>query len=45
MTTLRVMVVDDEPLAREGLAELLNAVPDVTVIGVYADGESALRAI
>ena len=33
MTTLRVMVVDDEPLAREGLAELLNAVPDVTVIG------------
>ena len=45
MTTLRVMVVDDEPLAREGLAELLNAVPDVTVIGVYADGESTLRAI
>jgi two-component system LytT family response regulator len=45
MTALRVMVVDDEPLAREGLAELLGAMPDVTVAGVFADGVSALQAM
>ena len=45
MTDLRVMVVDDEPLAREGLAELLSAMPDVTVVGAFADGVSALQAM
>jgi two-component system LytT family response regulator len=39
------MVVDDEPLAREGLVDLLRAMPDVEVAGAHADGESALRAI
>jgi two-component system, LytTR family, response regulator len=39
------MVVDDEPLAREGLVELLRAMPDVEVAGAYADGVSALHAI
>jgi two-component system LytT family response regulator len=45
MTLLRVMVVDDEPLAREGLVELLAAMPDVEVSGAFADGASALKAI
>jgi two-component system, LytTR family, response regulator len=45
MTKLRVMVVDDEPLAREGLVELLQGMPDVEVAGAYADGVSALEAI
>ena len=45
MTALRVMVVDDEPLARDGMAELLATMPDVEVIGVFADGRSALAAI
>lgn len=45
MTPLRVMVVDDEPLARDGLAELLHEMPDIEVTGVHADGLSALRAI
>lgn len=45
MTTLRIMVVDDEPLAREGLVELLRGMPDVEVAGAHADGMSALRAI
>lgn len=39
------MVVDDEPLARDGLAELLHTLPGVEVAGVFGDGESALRAI
>lgn len=45
MTKLRVMVVDDEPLAREGLVDLLRAMPDVEVTGAHADGVSALHAI
>jgi two-component system LytT family response regulator len=45
MTMLRVMVVDDEPLAREGLVELLRGMPDVEIAGAHADGMSALRAI
>ena len=39
------MVVDDEPLAREGLVDLLRAMPDVEVAGAHADGVSALHAI
>ena len=45
MTTLKVMVVDDEPLAREGLVDLLRAMPDVEVAGAHGDGVSALHAI
>jgi len=42
---LRVVVVDDEPLAREGLVEMLQALSDVEVVGVHADGVSALEAM
>jgi two-component system LytT family response regulator len=45
LTPLRVMVVDDEPLAREGLAEQLRAIPGVEVVGVHADGAAALQAM
>jgi two-component system LytT family response regulator len=45
MKPLRVMVVDDEPLAREGLVELLESCPDVKVIGALADGMAALAAM
>jgi two-component system LytT family response regulator len=45
VTELRVMVVDDEPLAREGLADQLRAIPAVEVVGVHADGAAALQAI
>jgi len=40
---LRVMVVDDEPLAVERLQLLLAAQPGVTVVGTANDGEAALR--
>lgn len=45
MTPLRVMVVDDEPLAREGLVELLQTIPDVVVVGAFGDGASAVAAV
>lgn len=42
---LRIMVVDDEPLARSGVAELLRRDPEVEVIGEVGDGCSAVEAI
>ncbi len=45
MTTLNVLIVDDEPLAREGVKELLAEVPDVRVVGECEDGTQAIEAI
>lgn len=42
---IRTLIVDDEPLARERVADLARAQPDVSVIGECADGEEALEAI
>ena len=42
---LRVMIVDDEALAREGLRIRLRREPDVLVVGEFDDAESALRAM
>jgi len=39
---LRVLVVDDEPLARERLAHLVEEVPAAELAGVAASGEQAL---
>ena len=43
--TIRVLVVDDEPLAREGLRLHLDAYDDVRVVGEASDGEEAVRRI
>lgn len=40
---IRVLVADDQPLARAGLAALLAAEPDLEIVGVAADGDEALR--
>ena len=45
MNALRVMVVDDEPLAREGLVELLEPHDGIDVIGAFADGPAVLTAL
>jgi two-component system, LytTR family, response regulator len=42
---LRVVVVDDEPLARSGVADLVREDPDLDVVAECADGRSALEAI
>jgi two-component system, LytTR family, response regulator AlgR len=39
---LRVLVVDDEPLARERLSHLVEELPGVELAGVAASGEEAL---
>ena len=39
---LRVLVVDDHPIVREGVRRILEAAPDMQVIGEANDGASAL---
>ena len=42
---IRALIVDDEPLARERLRELLDDTPSVTVVGDAEDGPEAVDAI
>lgn len=43
--TTTIVVVEDEPLLRAGLRELLGAADDLEVVGVAKDGEEALRVL
>jgi two-component system LytT family response regulator len=45
VSVLRVLVVDDEPLARAGLRAILREEPDVDVVGESATGADAVAAI
>ena len=42
---IRTLIVDDEPPGRQRLRALLEADPDVTVVGECADGIEALAAL
>jgi two-component system, LytTR family, response regulator len=44
-TRLRVLIVDDEPLGRARIADLLAKEPDVDVVGMASNGTEALNAI
>lgn len=39
---LRILLVDDHPLVREGLRALLTSLPDMTIVGEAGDGEEAV---
>lgn len=45
MTELRVLIVDDEPLARRAIRLLLAEHPDVVVVGESSGGREAIAAI
>jgi two-component system, LytTR family, response regulator len=45
MKKIKTVIVDDEPLARERLASLLAAEPDIEVVAQCRDGEEAVTAI
>jgi len=44
MAEIRALIVDDEPLARRGVRQLLAAHPDIVVVGECRNGREALRA-
>ncbi|MDQ3034937.1 MAG: response regulator transcription factor [Myxococcota bacterium] len=44
MTRIRVLVVDDQSLFREGLRSVLSADPELEVVGEAANGQEALAA-
>ena len=43
--TVRVVIVDDQGMVRSGFGVLLNAQPDIEVVGEAADGEEGLRRV
>ncbi len=45
MSEIRALIVDDEPLARRGVRQLLTPYPDITVTGECRDGREAVRAL
>ena len=45
MTALRVLIVDDEPLARQRLLHLLAEIPGTEVVGECGDGADGLLAL
>lgn len=45
MSPLRVFLTDDHAVVRAGLTALVNAQPDMTVVGTAADGLTACRQI
>lgn len=44
MKRIRILLVDDQSLFREGLRTLLSVQPDLDVVGEAANGEEAVRA-
>jgi DNA-binding NarL/FixJ family response regulator len=42
---IRVLIVDDQVMVREGFSVLLNAMPDIEVVGEAVDGRQAVREV
>jgi len=42
---VRALIVDDEPLARDGLRMMLGAMADIAVVGEAGEGATAVKAI
>jgi DNA-binding NarL/FixJ family response regulator len=43
--SVRVLVVDDQQLMRDGMASLLNIQPGIEVVGTAADGQQAVEQV
>lgn len=42
--SIRILIVDDHTVVRQGLVALLSTVPDLTVVAEAADGQAAVEA-
>ncbi|MCA9959292.1 MAG: response regulator transcription factor [Anaerolineales bacterium] len=42
MTTIRIIIADDHPVVREGLAGMITGQPDLDVVGEAGDGAAAV---
>lgn len=45
MDQIRTLIVDDEPLARDGIRVLLDKDPDVAIVGECGNGQEAVESI
>jgi DNA-binding NarL/FixJ family response regulator len=45
MTRMRIMIVDDHPILRKGLAMVINQEPDLVVAGEAEDAQTAMKMI
>ncbi|WP_413799401.1 response regulator [Streptomyces iranensis] len=45
MTTIRVLIADDQMMVRQGFTVLLNAEPDMEVVGQAVDGADAIAQV
>ena len=43
-TTIRVLIVDDHSIVRQGLTSIINRDPEMTVIAQAEDGQQAIEA-
>ncbi len=44
-TRVRILAVDDHPVVREALRDLIAATPDFVLVGLACSGEEALRDV
>ncbi|HEX9027543.1 MAG TPA: response regulator transcription factor [Anaerolineales bacterium] len=45
MPSTQVLLVDDHPVVRAGIRQLLERAPDISVVGEARDGDEALRLV
>lgn len=45
MQALRLLIVDDEPLIRQGIRQAVGSMPDLEILGECASGDEAIEAI
>src|SRR5206468_3635509 len=45
MSTIRMLLADDQPLVRTGLRRIIDADPAITVVGEAGDGLGAIHSV